>query len=107
MDKGKVALAVAGIAITGVEIWRLISGLEPQKYSSKWFEKTSDAVLKEEREVIRKKYCNAGTDCDLAGKMQNLLWRIDKELSKRAWDGEVPTRPSYHREHGYGLYKPD
>ena len=55
MDKGKVAVAVVGIAITGVEIWRLVNRLEPQKYSSKWIEKTSDAILKEEREVVRKK----------------------------------------------------
>jgi len=107
MDVKKTALTVAGCVIAGVGLVKVISGMEPQKYSSKWFNTVSDKVLKEEREVVRQKFCSAGSDFDLAGRLQNLLWIFDKELSKRAWGSEKPHGPSYHREHGYNLYKPD
>ena len=107
MDKKKIALTTVGIAVTGLGVLYLISGMEPQMYSGKWFDTISDELLKEERENIRKKFCSAGSDYDLAGRLQKLLWRFDKEISKRAWAGEVPTGPSYHREHGFNLYKPD
>lgn len=65
MDVKKVIGAAIGIAIAGYGVFRIATG-EPQKYSSKWFDTVSDAVLNEEREVVRKKYCSSGNDFDLA-----------------------------------------
>lgn len=69
------------------------------------FDTVSDEVLNAEREVVRKQYCTAGDDFSLAVSLQNLLNRFDNVLSKRAWGGETPHGPSYHREHGYNLLK--
>ena len=74
-------------------------------YSSKWFETASDAELKLEREKVRLAYCSSGDDFSAASALQNLLWRFDKEMSKRAWGNRIPCAPSIHREHG--LYLPN
>ena len=70
-------------------------------YSSKWFETVSDADLELEREKIRVAYCSSGGDFEAATALQNLLWRFDKEMSKRAWGDETPHAPSISREHGW------
>lgn len=72
-------------------------------YSSKWFETASDAELKLEREKVRLAYCSSGDDFSAASALQNLLWRFDKEMSKRAWGDKIPCPPSIHREHGWYL----
>lgn len=74
-------------------------------YSSGWFAKATDAELDLEREKVRLAYCASGNNFSEAGRLQNLLWRFDKEMSKRAWGGEVPHAPSIHREHGWYLPK--
>lgn len=76
-------------------------------YSSKWFEAASDAELELEREKVRLAYCSSGDDFSAAFALQNLLWRFDKEMSKRAWGDEVPHAPSIHREHGWYLPNDD
>ena len=43
-----------GIAATCYGAYKLLSGKDPQKYSSKWFDTVSDEVLNAEREVMRK-----------------------------------------------------
>ena len=73
------------------------------RYSSKWFETASDAELKLEREKVRLAYCSSGDDFSAASALQNLLWRFDKEMSKRAWGDKIPCPPSIHREHGWYL----
>jgi len=80
---------------------------EAQLYSPKWFETVSDEVLASEREKVRLDYCSSGDNFDKASALQNLLWRFDKELSKRAWGGEEPRGPSFHREHGWHLLNDD
>lgn len=80
---------------------------ERNMYSPKWFKSTSDSVLHTERERVRLAYCSSGNDMSLATQLENLLSRFDKELSDRAWAGQTPRGPSYHREHGFNLYKPD
>ena len=94
-----------GIATTGIGIYKLLSEKEPQKYSSKWFDTVSDEILNVEREIVRKQYCSAGDDFSSAVVLQKLLYRFDCVLSKRLWGGEIPHYPSYHREHGYNLFK--
>ena len=76
-------------------------------YSSKWFETVSDADLELEREKIRVAYCSSGDDFGAATALQNLLWRFDKEMSKRAWGNETPHAPSISREHGWYLPNDD
>lgn len=76
-------------------------------YSSKWFEKVSDAELELEREKVRLAYCSSGDDFSKASSLQKLLWRFDKEMSKRAWGDEIPHAPSIHREHGWYLPNDD
>lgn len=76
-------------------------------YSSKWFETASDAELELEREKVRLAYCSSGDDFSAASTLQNLLWRFDKEMNKRAWGDEPPHAPSIHREHGWYLSNDD
>ena len=77
--------------------------MKPNMYSSKWFGAVTDEVLKTEREKVRLKYCSSGNNFSEASRLQNLLWRFDEELSKRAWGDEIPHAPSIHREHGWYL----
>lgn len=76
-------------------------------YSSKWFDTVSDEVLDTEREKVRIAYCSSGNDFNEASRLQNLLWRFDREMSKRAWGDETPHAPSIHREHGWYLLNDD
>lgn len=107
MDIKKIIRVGVGLAATGLGVFKLLSGKDPQKYSSKWFETVSDEVLNTEREIVRKQYCSAGENFSLAVRLENLLRRFDSVLSKRAWGDEIPHGPSYHREHGYNLFKND
>ena len=84
MNAKKIIGIGVGIAATGYGAYKLLSGKEPQKYSSKWFDTVSDEVLNAEREAVRKQYCTAGDDFSLAVSLQNLLNRFDNVLSKRA-----------------------
>ena len=72
-------------------------------YSSKWFETVTDETLNTEREKVRLAYCSSGNNFSEASRLQNLLWRFDKEMNKRAWGDESPHAPSIHREHGWYL----
>ena len=94
-------------AVLGTVVLSKIFGDEPRKYSGKWFDTVSDEVLSEEREIVRQKYCSSGDDFSLAVNLESLLRVFDSVMSKRAWAGREPQPPSYHREHGLNLYKPD
>lgn len=72
-------------------------------YSGKWFETVTDEVLDAEREKVRLEYCSSGENFSEASRLQNLLWRFDKEMSKRAWGDKIPHASSIHREHGWYL----
>ena len=76
-------------------------------YSSEWFESVTDEALSMEREKVRLAYCSSGDNFSEASRLQNLLWRFDKEMSKRAWGDEIPHAPSIHREHGRYLPNDD
>ena len=76
-------------------------------YSSEWFETITDEALSTEREKVRLAYCSSGDNFAEASRLQNLLWRFDKEMSKRAWGDEIPHAPSLHREHGRYLPNDD
>lgn len=76
-------------------------------YSSKWFETVTDDTLSSEREKVRLAYCSSGDNFSETSNFQNLLWRFDKEMSKRAWGDEIPHAPDIHREHGWYLPNDD
>ena len=119
----KVELILAGVCITTIvaiaiglknkdtltRVWNelKIRVAESEIYSSRWFEKLSDAELASEREKIRLAYCSSRDDFSSACSLQNLLWRFDKEMSKRAWGDEIPHAPSIHRERGWYLSNDD
>lgn len=119
----KTELILAGISITAIvtiilgiknkdalmNVWnKLKTRIEKGEiYSSKWFENITDAELEVEREKVRLAYCSSGDDFSNACSLQRLLWRFDKEMSKRAWGDEIPHAPSIHREHGWYLPNDD
>ena len=119
----KKQLILAGISITTViaivvgiknksEIIKLWNALQEkikrgEIYSSKWLTTATDAELDIEREKVRVAYCSSGTDDHAASFLQNLLWRFDEEISKRAWGDESPHAPTIHREHGWYLQNDD
>lgn len=76
-------------------------------YSSKWFESVTDETLSTEREKVRLAYCSSGDNFSEASRLQNLLWRFDKEMSKRTWGDETPHALGIHREHGWYLPNDD
>lgn len=119
----KKQLILVGISITTViaivvgiknksEIIKLWKALQEkikrgEMYSSKWLTTATDAELDIEREKVRVAYCSSGTDDHAASFLQNLLWRFDEEISKRAWGDESPHAPTIHREHGWYLPNDD
>lgn len=106
MDAKKMIGAAIGVAIAGYEVYR-IGTEKTQKYSSRWFDTVSDAVLNEEREVVRKKYCFSGNDFDLAVRLEKLLHRFDSVLSKRAWNESTDYKFPVRSEHGWYLPSDD
>lgn len=76
-------------------------------YGRKWMQSATDDELDTEREKVRVAFCSAGGDGDLADRLQKLLWQFDDEMSNRAWGGETPRTPSFHREHGWYLPNDD
>ena len=99
------SLITAGLA--GLGLYKALGGGKIEKYSSKWFDTVSNEVLNAEREVVRKEFCASGNNFSKAVRLENLLRLFDKVISSRAWDGKTPQAPSYPREHGHNLYKPD
>lgn len=115
----KKQLILAGVSITTIipivigiknktEIIKLWSALQERIirgviYSTKWFETASDAELDLECKNVRVAYCSAGADEHAASFLQNLLWRFDNEISKRAWGDATSHAPTICREHGWYL----
>lgn len=115
----KKQLILAGVSITTIiaivvgiknksEIIKLWSALQEiikrgALYSTKWLKTASDAELDLEREKVRAAYCSAGADEHAASFLQNLLWRFDNEISKRAWGDATQHAPTICREHGWYL----
>ena len=121
----KEQLILAGLSITTLltiaigfknketikEFWKnLVEYIEKytmSTYSSKWFEKATDAELSIEREKVRLAFCSSSDDMENATLLQNLLRRFDNEMSKREWGDKIPRATSIHREHGWYLPNDD
>ena len=102
----KRVLAVVGIAAAGGLIHK-IKNMPPEKYSLEWIKSLSDSMWEKERESVRQDMCNPRLGADVQAKCQNILRLFDKVKSERNWAGKTPKGPSYSREHGFNLYKPD
>ena len=83
---GKAGKIIGGLvtAVLGVGALAILFREDHSKYSPAWF----------------------GSDYSEAVRLENLLRRFDKELSRRAWAGEEPGYP-VHREHGWYLPNDD
>lgn len=105
-QKRTIFFIAAGLVGAGYAICKGINK-EPAKYSLKWIQSLSDEQLVTERALIHKKYLNPDQDVDYRESLRRLMDLFDKVKSDRYWAGRTPSGPSYSREHGHGLYKPD
>ena len=80
---------------------------EPEKYSYSWIKKLSEQAWKAERNKVWQKWANPNQDDQTRSQLWSLLQLFDKVKENKDWAGKKPQGPSYHREHGYNLYKPD
>ena len=107
MEKiSKYILGIGGLAVAGIGVYIGLSDKEPSKYSLEWIKKLTDKEWETEREIIRQKFCNPEYDESTRIGFQNLLRLFDKVKSDRDWAGINPQGSTYHREHGFNLYKP-
>lgn len=119
----KTQLILAGISVSAIiaavlglknkdaikALWDQVSAKtkEANIYSDKWFDTMTDEALSTEREKVRLAYCASGDNPLETSRLEKLLWRFDREMSKRAWGDETPHGPSFHREHGWYLPNDD
>ena len=91
------AIGVTFLAVLGV------------KYKSleKWLKKASLEDLNEARNNTHHDWMQHTINDEYRSNLWSLMQLLDKKISEREWAGKIPTGPSYHREHGYNLYKPD
>lgn len=118
----KTELAIAGVGtavciatILGIKNKESLSELfENLKYdlehgkplTEKWFNKADLEELKEARKLIQSDLMNPELDIEYRGNCHDLLLKFDQIIGEKEWAGREPQGPAYHREHGYGLYKP-
>lgn len=81
-------------------------GAKPEKYTQSWYELRSDEELDDEREKVRRDYCNPELDDDYRAGLYFTLHDFDKEMSRREWGDEEPDYPA-HSEHGWYLSEGD
>ena len=102
----KGVLSVSGLII-GEELIRKWINMPPEKYSIEWIKALTDSEWETEREIVRQNSCNSKLSISEITRWENLRNLFDKVKSERDWAGRTPTAPSYSREHGHNLYKPD
>lgn len=73
----------------------------------KFLKKSSLPELRDTRAKVHTEYLNYPKNDQYRNDLWDTLSILDKEISKREWNGKTPTGPSYPREHGHNLYKPD
>lgn len=107
MKKGTKWL-LGGVGIAAIfELGRRWLNLPPPKYSRSWIQSLTDEQWGIEREIVRKNSCNSMLSDSEITYWERLRHLFDEVMSERKWAGRTPTAPSYPREHGHNLYKPD
>lgn len=106
MDVKKVVLGAAALILVGYTIYKGVDQ-DPSEYSLEWIKRLSDEDWLKEREKVQDQYRNPNLDEDFRMQCGRFLDRFDKVKSDRDWEGREPCAPTYHREHGTNLYKPE
>ena len=73
----------------------------------RWLNKASLEELKEKRDLIHAEYMRHNVNDQYREDLWNLLPVFDSRIRQKERNGKAPCGPTYHREHGYNLYKPD
>ena len=73
----------------------------------RWFKKAPLDELKTVRDNVHSEYMKHTINDEYRESLWNLLPRLDKKIREIEWAGKIPSSPSYPREHGHNLYKPD
>ena len=73
----------------------------------KFLKSSSLDILKDKRIEFHDEYLQYTKNDNYRSCLWQIIEKLDKEISKREWDGKIPTAPIYHREHGHRLYKRD
>ena len=94
-------IGVAVLTVFGIKLYWNASAFE------RWFKKATLDELKEARNNIHAEYMSHTTNDKYRESLWNFLPQFDKRIATLEWAGKTPSGPAYHREHGYGLYKPD
>lgn len=102
----KIILGLGVTILGGYGLYKII-GKEPVKYSLEWIKGLSDIQWENERQIIQDQYRNPKYDIPFRENCKRILELFDKVKSDKDWAGRKPQGPSYHREHGYGLFKKD
>ena len=75
--------------------------------SERWFENASLDELNAMRNDIHSNYMQHTINDEYRMLLRSLLSKFDRRINELQWGGKTPTAPSYPREHGHNLYKPD
>lgn len=102
----KIIISTIGLIGGGYILYKGINK-EPSKYSLEWIKNLSNEQWEKERNLIQNQFRNPELDIDFRERCHKLLELFDKVKSDKYWANKIPKGPSYSREHGYGLYKPD
>ena len=82
------------------KIWELFSVIaETQKESTDHIGQALD--------YIHSEYMKHTINDEYRELLWNMLSRLDKRIREIEYAGKIPSVPSYPREHGHNLYKPE
>lgn len=100
------------IVTTGVIVVTVASVLGIEYYLNhpslkRMLEKTSTKELEEKRNSIHNEYLSYTENDEYRSGLWNLITIIDREIRSRYEPSQDSISHTYHREHGYNLYKPD
>lgn len=101
--KKRLILTTIGLIGGGYAIYKNIDK-ETSKYSLEWITGLSDDQWSKEREIGQNNFRNSELDIAFRENCHKILGLFDKVKSARDWAGKTPQGPTYHREHGFGLY---
>lgn len=103
----KILVGIGGVALIILGSLGIKRYLDDTKFE-RYLKSASLPELKAIRDVAHKEFLNTSNDIECRGKIGDIILpTIDKQISKREWGNKIPAAPSYHREHGFNLYKPD
>ena len=72
-----------------------------------FFQESSLKTIKDKRDEIHKEYMSYTRNDNYRAGLCDLIGVLDREIRNRENNGQIPSAPGYHREHGRNLYKPD